>query len=50
MIKRCCICGSKFYGHGCNAMPIKKGKCCGTCNELVLKERIKRAKESEERC
>lgn len=38
-IRRCCICGDKFYGWGNNPAPvnIREGaRCCNECNENVV--------------
>ena len=37
MIKmKCVICGQEIKGHGHNAEPIAKGKCCDICNTYVV--------------
>ena len=33
---KCIICGSKIQGFGHNAEPVKKGRCCGMCNDLIV--------------
>jgi len=30
--KVCCICNKEFNGYGNNALPLKKGICCDSCN------------------
>lgn len=51
---KCCICGGEikppypnskldpiYWGH--NALPVKEGRCCDTCNfTVVLPERLNR--------
>ena len=53
--KVCCICngpidphttpeGEVYWTHGHNAEPVKKGRCCSTCNrEKVLTARLAQA-------
>jgi len=36
----CCICKKKYEGHGNNALPLKKGRCCDECNHDVIEARI----------
>ena len=36
----CSICKEKIEGFGNNAQPINDGRCCDTCNKLVIIERI----------
>lgn len=44
---KCCICGgeieNKFgWDRGNNALPIKDGRCCDTCNDMeVIPARLK---------
>jgi hypothetical protein len=39
---KCKICKKQFKGFGNNAEPVKKGKCCNSCNDLyVIPERLK---------
>jgi hypothetical protein len=45
----CVICKEKFYGWGNNAMPVKKGQCCDSCNDFVILTRIKNLKEYHEK-
>lgn len=41
-IFRCCICKNIFEGYGNNPAPLKnKGRCCDTCDDLVIAERIR---------
>ena len=44
---KCVICGSKKispdpdgWDGGHNAEPIAEGRCCGTCNEIVMIRRL----------
>lgn len=40
--RTCSICGGGYWGWGHNAEPVNQGRCCDTCNNLVvLPERIK---------
>lgn len=40
-MEKCCLCGKELKRMGNNAEPIKKGKCCDRCNDLlVVKERL----------
>lgn len=34
----CCICGDKIEDirRSCNAQPVKKGRCCFNCDDLVV--------------
>lgn len=41
----CSICGKTFTGYGNNAEPINSGRCCNSCNQLVILERIKQMQE-----
>lgn len=44
--ERCVICGKEIEGHGNNAEPVKKGKCCDKCNNsVVIPERMKAIKK-----
>jgi len=50
---KCCICGEEidiqygpdgepFWSEGHNALPVKDGRCCSTCNETkVIPARLK---------
>ncbi len=39
----CCLCYEDFVGYGNNPSPLKKtGRCCDSCNEKVIQERMKR--------
>ena len=41
-VGKCVICGFKYEGFGNNAEPVKRGKCCGVCNDLqVIPARLK---------
>ena len=41
---KCIICGNKFSGYGHNPDPIStKGRCCDSCNHIVIVTRIKQA-------
>jgi len=43
---KCVICKKKVIGFGNNAQPVKKGKCCDTCNLMkVIPQRLTDAKE-----
>ena len=33
---KCVICGYDILGFGNNALPVKVGQCCGTCNDSVV--------------
>lgn len=37
---KCCLCNNDIKGHGNNAEPLKKGKCCDECNFLVILARL----------
>lgn len=36
----CCICRKSYRGYGNNAEPVREGKCCARCNQLVIRARI----------
>lgn len=36
MVTKCCICGKSFVGYGSNAEPVKRGKCCPSCDMSVV--------------
>lgn len=39
---RCSVCDGEFAGHGNNAEPYAKGKCCEECNnKYVLPARLR---------
>ena len=38
----CSVCGGQFFGFGNSAAPINHGRCCDTCNELVVLIRMDR--------
>jgi hypothetical protein len=37
---KCVICFKNFKGHGNNAHPLAKGKCCDFCNAGVIVARL----------
>lgn len=40
---KCCICHKPIKGYGNNALPVKKGRCCEECNQMVvIPERVYR--------
>ena len=42
MNKKCVICNNKITGFGHNPEPLAtKGRCCDTCNSLVIFKRMK---------
>lgn len=41
----CCMCGENYGEFGNNAEPVASGRCCDTCNFLVIEERIRRMKK-----
>jgi len=45
-INECVICKKEYKGHGNNAAPLAKGKCCDMCNILVINKRLKKLKAS----
>ena len=48
--KKCCLCGCDYDEFGNNPFPLaNEGKCCDTCNQEVIKARLKAIfKEHEE--
>ena len=45
--KKCALCGKEIVGYGNNPCPLaEEGECCDKCNEKVIAERIKLAKET----
>ena len=46
-LKKCCICGEAYTGHGNNPAPVKEtGLCCDDCNLMVvIPARMKRIGE-----
>lgn len=36
----CCTCRKSCRGYGNNAEPVKEGRCCARCNEIVIRARI----------
>jgi hypothetical protein len=45
---RCSICQLTYTGFGNNAQPVNDGRCCDTCNALVvIPARQQRMKEAE---
>ena len=47
--ERCCICGEKIHGHGCNPSPVKEeGNCCRKCDmEIVIPTRMRMMAEGK---
>jgi hypothetical protein len=45
MEKTCSICGTRYVGWGNNARPINTGRCCDTCNQIVIGARIARIRD-----
>ena len=39
-VTSCCRCDNIFYGHGHNAWPLMKGRCCSQCNLDVIVKRM----------
>lgn len=40
---KCCFCHKNIKGYGNNALPVKKGRCCEECNQMiVIPERVYR--------
>lgn len=39
-VKICSICFRNYTGWGNNAEPINPGRCCDSCNELVIAARL----------
>tara|TARA_R100000664_G_C2725487_1_gene117583 strand:+ start:407 stop:580 length:174 start_codon:yes stop_codon:yes gene_type:complete len=42
--EECCLCGQKMYNvhETNNALPVKNGRCCHTCNQkIVIPARMK---------
>ena len=37
---KCCLCRKKRRGYGNNAEPVRVGKCCARCNQIVIRARI----------
>jgi len=33
---KCCLCHKIFEGYGNNAQPVKDGKCCDECNQMIV--------------
>jgi hypothetical protein len=44
----CVICGNEIIGHGHNAEPVKKGRCCDKCKNRVIVARLRSADWSRE--
>lgn len=44
-LNRCVICKKPYVGHGNNAAPLAKGRCCDNCNMKVIKARLKNLTE-----
>lgn len=36
----CSICGTDYVGFGNNADPVNDGRCCDSCNDVVIMHRI----------
>jgi len=36
----CSICQLPYAGYGNNAYPVNEGRCCDTCNNIVIGARI----------
>ena len=36
----CCICRKSCRGFGNNAEPVRVGKCCARCNQIVIRARM----------
>jgi len=36
LIQTCVICKDQFSGYGHNAMPAAEGRCCTSCNDVVV--------------
>jgi len=36
----CSICQNEYTGHGNNAQPVNEGRCCDTCNSVVIVARM----------
>ena len=46
----CCICKKKEVGWGNNPYPImENGRCCGSCNVIVILTRLNRMKDDDEK-
>ena len=43
----CVVCKEGYNGHGHNALPLKKGRCCDMCNNFVILKRIQLLKKDE---
>jgi hypothetical protein len=45
----CVLCHQLKEGYGNNALPVREGLCCDSCNEEVIMERIRlmEARENE---
>jgi len=43
----CIICHKLNQGYGNNALPVREGLCCDSCNEEVIMERIRQMEERE---
>jgi hypothetical protein len=47
--KKCSLCDDYYTGMGHNAEPLSKGRCCNSCNYLlVIPARLKQLKEMKE--
>ena len=45
--KVCVICKNVYEGYGSNAEPIVKGRCCDTCNNIVIDKRIEMLRQKQ---
>jgi len=45
-VSKCSICGNVYTGYGNNAEPINDGRCCDTCNGLVIEQRMHNMRRS----
>ena len=32
----CVICNKEYQGYGNNALPVKSGRCCNSCNDQIV--------------
>lgn len=45
----CSICGGVYHGYGNNAEPVNSGRCCDTCNGIVLGRRLENLRNGRPR-